>query len=123
MDCRALPARVQVVVVPAHSCRHEAGNSSCAVPVVVVLSVYDPSEFATHVPLTCTWSDSVVIDAVEQPKISRHHVHIATHIQARRRHGPGSDHVAAAGRRYIGAAGASARCSTATTRGLLAAAG
>jgi len=64
MDRRALPTRVQVVVVP-DTCRQDAGISTCAVPVVIVLSEYDPSELAVHVPVT--WRDSVSV-AVAQPR-------------------------------------------------------
>jgi hypothetical protein len=40
-----------VVVVP-DIVRHEAGNMSCSLPDVVVLSEYVPSELAVHVPVT-----------------------------------------------------------------------
>jgi hypothetical protein len=52
-----------VVVVP-DTIRHEAGNASCSLPDVVVLSEYVPSVLAVHVPVT--WRDPVT-DADVQP--------------------------------------------------------
>jgi hypothetical protein len=44
------------MVVP-EKLRHAATNASCSLPVVVVLSVYVPSELALHFPET--WRDPV----------------------------------------------------------------
>jgi hypothetical protein len=52
-----------VVVVP-EIVKHEAPTVTCSVPVVIVPSVYVPSELAVHVPVT---DSEPVTDTVEQP--------------------------------------------------------
>ena len=52
----------QLVVVP-EICKHPAGSSTVASPVVVVPSVYVPSALAVHVPVT--WTEPEMVGFVQ----------------------------------------------------------